>query len=166
MTFEGIEAHGLQKWLEGLIKELRGKTYKPSSVRQEMITKPDEGERPVGIFTIRDRVVQTAVKLVSETIFEADFEGCAYLYRPTRSAQDAACEVQRALCEGYTEMVDADLVKYFDTILHHELMQCLVHRIVDRRMLKPIKAWLKKVEKSYKLLCPPASLAKKTPSEG
>jgi RNA-directed DNA polymerase len=143
MTFEDIEAQGLEKWLEGLRKELRDKTYKPSPVRREMIPKPDGGERPLGIPTIRDRVVQTAVKLVLEPIFEADFEGCAYGYRPDRSALDAVRQVHRALCEGYTEVVDADLSKYFDTIPHHELMQCVARRIVDRQMLKLIKAWLK-----------------------
>jgi RNA-directed DNA polymerase len=143
VTFEDIEAHGLEKWLEGLRKELGGKRYKPSPVRREMIPKPDGGERPLGIPTIRDRVVQTAAKLVLEPIFEADFEGCAYGYRPNRSAQDAVREVHRALCEGYTEVVDADLARYFDTIPHHELMQCVARRIVDRQMLKLIKAWLK-----------------------
>lgn len=143
VTFEDIEAQGLEKWLEGLREELWGKTYKPSPVRREMIPKADGGERPLGIPTIRDRVVQTAAKLVLEPIFEADFEDCAYGYRPNRSAQDAVRQVHRALCEGYTEVVDADLAKYFDTIPHHELMQCVARRIVDRQMLKLIKAWLK-----------------------
>lgn len=143
VSFEDIEAQGLEEWLEGLRQQLRGKRYKPSPVRREMIAKPDGGQRPLGIPTIRDRVVQTAAKMVLEPIFEADFEGCAYGYRPRRSAQEAVREVHRALCEGYTEVVDADLAKYFDTIPHHELMQCVARRIVDRQMLKLIKAWLK-----------------------
>lgn len=91
-----------------------------------MIPKPGGGERPLGIPTIRDRVVQSAVKLVLEPIFEADFEDSAYGYRPRRSAQDAVRAVHAALCEGYTDVVDADLSKYFDTIPHHEL--CRVSR--------------------------------------
>jgi len=142
-TFEDIEAQGLEKWLEGLKRELHDKTYKPSPVRRVMIPKPGGGERPLGIPTIRDRVVQTAAKLVLEPIFEADFEDCAYGYRPRRSAQDAVEEVHRLLCKGYTDVVDADLSKFFDTIPHHELMQSVARRIVDRQMLKLIKAWLK-----------------------
>jgi RNA-directed DNA polymerase len=108
-----------------------------------MIPKPGGGERPLGIPTIRDRVVQTAAKLVLEPIFEADFVDCAYGYRPKRSAQDAVEEVHRLLCQGYTDVVDADLSKYFDTIPHSELIQSVARRIVDRHMLKLIKAWLK-----------------------
>lgn len=143
VTFKDIEMGGLGKWLEGLRKELREKRYRPQPVRRVMIPKPGGGERPLGIPVIRDRVVQTAAKLVLEPIFEADFEDSAYGYRPKRSAQDAVREVHRALCEGYTEVVDADLTKYFDTIPHHELMQSVARRIVDRQMLKMIKAWLK-----------------------
>ena len=88
-----------------------------------MIPKPGGGERPLGIPTIRDRVVQTAAKLVIEPIFEADLEPSAYGYRPKRSAQDAIQKVHKLLCEGYTDVVDADLSKYFDTIPHCELMQ-------------------------------------------
>jgi RNA-directed DNA polymerase len=91
---------------------------------------------------IRDRVVQTAAKLVIEPIFEADLEPNAYGYRPRRSAQDAIREVHELLCEGYTDVVDADLSKYFDTIPHCELMQCVARRIVDREVLRLIKMWL------------------------
>jgi RNA-directed DNA polymerase len=93
--------------------------------------------------TIRDRVVQTAAKLVLEPIFEADFDPNAYGYRPKRSAQDAIRKVQELLREGYTDVVDADLSKYFDTIPHRELLQCVARRIVDRDMLHLIKMWLK-----------------------
>jgi len=143
MTFEDIESAGREEWLEGLRRELREKTYEPSPVRRVMIPKPGGGERPLGIPTIRDRVAQTAAKLVLEPIFEADFEACAYGYRPGRSAQDAVQETHRLLCRGYTDVVDADLSKYFDTIPHHELMQSVARRIVDRQMLKLVKAWLK-----------------------
>src|SRR5438045_6222253 len=108
-----------------------------------MIPKPGGGERPLGIPTIRDRVVQTAAKLLLEPIFEADFDPNAYGYRPKRSAQDAIQKVHKLLCEGYADVVDADLSKYFDTIPHSELMQCVARRIVDRDMMRLIKEWLK-----------------------
>ena len=107
-----------------------------------MIPKPGGGERPLGIPTIRDRVVQTAAKIVLEPIFEADLEPSAYGYRPKRSAQDAIRKVHKLVCEGYTDVVDADLSKYFDTIPHCELLQCVARRIVDREVLRLIKMWL------------------------
>src|SRR5664279_535501 len=107
-----------------------------------MIPKSHGGQRPLGIPTIRDRVVQTAAKLVVEPIWEADLEPNAYGYRPKRSAQDAVQKVYEYLREGYTEVVDADLSKYFDTIPHAELMKCAARRIIDRRMLHLIKMWL------------------------
>jgi len=142
-TFEGIEAQGREKWLKELGNELRTRRYKPQAVRRVMIPKPGGGERPLGIPTIRDRVVQTAAKLVLEPIFEADLEPCAYGYRPKRSAQDAIRKVHKLLCEGYTEVVDADLSKYFDTIPHCQLIHSVARRIVDRDVLHLVKTWLK-----------------------
>src|SRR5206468_2506957 len=142
VTFATIEAAGLEEWLSGIGKALRDRSYRPDPVRRVMIPKPNGGERPLGIPTIRDRVVQTAAKLVIEPIFEADLEPNAYGYRPRRSAQDAIREVHELLCEGYTDVVDADLSKYFDTIPHCELMQCVARRIVDREVLRLIKMWL------------------------
>jgi RNA-directed DNA polymerase len=141
-TFEQIESIGREKWLTGIRQELRNKTYRPLPVRRVMIPKPGGGERPLGIPTIRDRVVQTAAKIVLEPIFEADLEPSAYGYRPKRSAQDAIRKVHKLVCEGYTDVVDADLSKYFDTIPHCELLQCVARRIVDREVLRLIKMWL------------------------
>src|SRR6202140_2029706 len=143
MTFARIEASGLERWLAGLREELVSKTYRPDPVRRVSIPKPDGGERPLGIPTIRDRVVQTAAKLVLEPIFEADFKDSAYGYRPRRGAGDAIKEVHRLLCWGYTDVVDADLSKYFDTIPHAELLRCVARRIVDGEVLRLIKLWLK-----------------------
>ncbi len=142
-SFQGIESAGLEEWLNGLGDELRNRTYQPGPVRRVMIPKPGGGQRPLGIPTIRDRVVQTAAKLVLEPIFEADLEPCAYGYRPKRSAQNAIQEVHQLLRAGYTDVVDADLSKYFDTIPHRELMRCVARRIVDRDVLHLIKMWLK-----------------------
>jgi RNA-directed DNA polymerase len=142
-SFEDIESAGLEEWMNGLREELRSKTYKPQPVRRVMIPKSGGGERPLGIPTIRDRVAQTAAKLILEPIFEAELEPNAYGYRPRKSAQDAIRKVDELLHDGYTDVVDADLSKYFDTIPHSELLQCVARRIVDRQMLHLIKMWLK-----------------------
>ena len=143
-TFAAIEALGLEKWLAGLREELVLKTYRPDPVRRVMIPKPNgEGERPLGIPTIRDRVIQTAAKIVLEPIFEADFEDSAYGYRPARGAVDAVKEVSWLIRLGYTDVVDADLSHYFDSIPHSELLKSVARRIVDRHVLHLIKMWLK-----------------------
>ena len=142
VDFEAIENAGLQDWLEGLQEELRAKRYKPSAVRRVMLPKPGGGERPLGIPTIKDRVVQTAAKLVLEPIFEADMAPSAWGYRPKRSALDAVKQVHEALIDGYTQVVDADLSKFFDTIPHDDLMRSVALRVIDRAVLGLIKSWL------------------------
>src|SRR5438445_4735165 len=143
MTFERIDASGVEVWLEGLREELVSKRYRPEPVRRVKIPKPGGGERPLGIPTIRDRVVQTAAKLVLEPIFEADLEDSAYGYRPRHSAVDAVKEVHRLIGRGYTDVIDADLSKYFDTIPHDDLLKSVARGVCDRHVLRLIKLWLK-----------------------
>ena len=142
-TFGQIEADGRETWLDGLRTDLVARTYRPAPVRRVMIPKPGGGARPLGIPTIQDRVVQTAAKLVLEPIFEADLDPAAHGYRPGRSGTDAVKAVHALLCRGYTDVVDADLSRYFDTIPHQELMRSVARRIVDRHVLRLIKLWLK-----------------------
>jgi RNA-directed DNA polymerase len=144
VTFAQIEEQGLEGWLAGLREELVSKTYRPDPVRRVMIPKPNgDGERALGIPTIRDRVIQTAAKIVLEPIFEADFEDNAYGYRPARGAVDAVKDVHRHLCRGYTDVVDADLSRYFDSIPHDDLLKSVARRVADGSVLRLIKLWLK-----------------------
>src|ERR1700721_888768 len=143
VTFAQIEARGVEGWIAGLREDLVSKAYRPDPVRRVTIPKPGGGERPLGIPTIRDRVAQAAAKIVLEPVFEADLEDCAYGYRPKRSALDAVKVTHRLIGRGYTDVVDADLSKYFDTIPHRELMQSLARRICDRHVLHLIKLWLR-----------------------
>lgn len=143
-TFADIEAHGVERWLADLQEEIQTERYQPQAVRRVLIPKPGgTGQRPLGIPTIRDRVVQTAAKLVLEPIFEADFDEAAYGYRHGKSALDAVQKVHRALDERRHHVVDADLSKYFDTIPHAELLKCLARRISDGKLLHLLKSWLK-----------------------
>jgi group II intron reverse transcriptase/maturase len=144
VTFEAIEENeGAPAFIGELEEALRNKTYKPDPVKRVMIPKSDGSQRPLGIPTIRDRVAQMAAKLVIEPIFEADFCDTSYGFRPKKSAHNAVDDVVDAMLTGYTEVIDADLSKYFDTIPHANLMATVAERICDGEILRLIQMWLK-----------------------
>lgn len=143
MTIGKVEEYGVDLYLKELGEELRKQTYKPEAVKRVMIPKANGGERPLGIPTVRDRIAQTVCKMILEPIFEADFEDSSYGFRPGRSSKGAITAIKEHLKAGKTEVYDADLSKYFDTIPHDKLQIALKQRIADPRMLKLLNKWLK-----------------------
>jgi RNA-directed DNA polymerase len=142
-TIEAIEDSGAGIFLYHLQEELKEGSYRPQPVRRVYIPKPDGQKRPLGIPVVRDRVVQAAMKIVMEPIFEADFQPCSFGFRPKRSAHDAMEVIRQAVNKGNNWVVDADIRSYFDTIDQEKLMEMVSKRISDRRMLKLIRQFLK-----------------------
>ena len=142
VTFAELEAVGRDVLLDDLREVLKTKQYQPGPVRRVYIPKLNGGERPLGIPNIRDRVVQTAVKLLLEPLFEADFEPDSFGFRPRRAAHDALDAIQAAMATGMCWVIDADVTAYFDTIPHARLMKTVAQRVVDRAMLAVVKRFL------------------------
>lgn len=150
ITFAEIEASGIESYLEKISQELETHTYKPSAVKRVYIPKSGGKLRPLGIPTIKDRIVQMSCKMAIEPIFEADFEDCSYGFRPKRDAKEAVKAIKKHLQLGRTTVLDADISNYFDSIPHDKLMIVLKERIADRNILKLIKMWLKSPIKERK----------------
>jgi RNA-directed DNA polymerase len=142
VSIEGIESQGVASFIQTLAADLKAKRYRPQPVLRVYIPKPDGRQRPLGIPTVRDRVVQQACRIVVEPLFEADFRSCSFGFRPKRSAGQAVQQVKKALVRGWW-VVDVDIQHFFDTINQDRLLTLVQRRIGDRRVVKLIRQWLK-----------------------
>ena len=170
-TFESIETGiGRAAYLQEIQETLKAKTYRAMPVKRVDIPKPNGETRPLGIPCIKDRIVQMAVKLIIEPIFEADFSPHSYGFRPKRSAHQAMDDIKDGLLKGHIQVIDADLSKYFDTIPHDKLQKTVAERIVDSQLLSLLKQWLKvriiKVEKGKEIIVGGGKKARKGTPQG
>jgi RNA-directed DNA polymerase len=138
-----IREYGVERYLEELGTELSERRYRPGRIKRVYIPKPDGRQRPLGVPTVTDRVVQMAVKLLIEPLFEADFLDCSYGFRPARSQHQALRATDKYLYRGFRWVVDVDLRSYFDTIPHDRLLKLVERRVNDRMILRLIRDWLK-----------------------